>query len=331
MFRRSKNILIFILFLCLAFPVQAQESFRVIFWNVENLFDCKDDPMKNDNEFLPDAKRSWTPYRYWEKIRKIAKGIIASGNDYVPDLVGLCEVENDSCLYDLTRRSPLREAGYRYVMTDSPDQRGIDVALLYQRANFKVLQHQAIRVPHKQLKKGATRDVLHVVGKVVSGDTLDVIVCHLPSRSGGQAKSEPYRIWVADMIKQTADSLMKVRRNPYIVMMGDFNDYPTNKSMQRLCSGKHFHNLMKDKKGGTYRYRGEWGILDQFIVSGSLLKKKSNIRTSKAKAQVLRHAFLLEEDDRYGGDKPFRTYNGMKYQGGFSDHLPISLDLTISD
>jgi predicted extracellular nuclease len=114
-------------------------------------------------------------------------------------------------------------------------------------------------------------------------------------------------------------------------MMGDFNDYPMNKSMKRLCSGKHLHNLMKDKKGGTYRYRGEWGILDQFIVSGSLLKKKSNIRTSKAKAQVLRHAFLLEEDDRYGGDKPFRTYNGMKYQGGFSDHLPISLDLTISD
>ena len=331
MFRRSKNIFIFILFLCLAFPVQAQESFRVVFWNVENLFDCKDDPRKNDNEFLPDAKRSWTPYRYWEKIRKIAKGIIASGNDYVPDLVGLCEVENDSCLYDLTRRSPLREAGYRYVMTDSPDQRGIDVALLYQRANFKVLQHQAIRVPHKQLKKGTTRDILHVVGKVVSGDTLDVIVCHLPSRSGGQAKSEPYRIWVADMIKQTADSLMKVRRNPYIIMMGDFNDYPTNKSMKRLCSGKHLHNLMTGKKGGTYRYRGEWGILDQFIVSGSLLKKKSNVRTSKENAQILCHPFLLEEDDKYGGEKPFRTYNGMKYQGGFSDHLPICLDLTIGD
>ena len=320
-----------ILFLCLALPVRAQESFRVLFWNVENLFDCKDDPRKNDNEFLPDAKRNWTPYRYWEKVRNLAKGIIASGNDYVPDLVGLCEVENDSCLYDLTRRSPLREAGYRYVMTDSPDQRGIDVALFYQRASFKVLLHQSIRVPHKQLKKGPTRDILHVVGKVVSGDTLDVMVCHLPSRSGGQAKSEPYRIFVADLIKQTVDSLLEVRHHPYIILMGDFNDYPTDKSMKRLCSGKRLHNLMKGKKGGSYRYRGEWGMLDQFIVSGSLLKKKSNIRTSKDKAQVLCHPFLLEEDDKYGGEKPFRTYNGMRYQGGFSDHLPICLDLTIGD
>lgn len=166
------------IFLCLAFPVRAQESFRVLFWNVENLFDCKDDPQKNDNEFLPDAKRNWTPYHYWEKVRNLAKGIIASGDEYVPDLVGLCEVENDSCLYDLTRRSPLREAGYRFVMTDSPDQRGIDVALLYQRAKFKLLQHQSIRIPHKQLKRGATRDILHVVGQVVSGDTLDVIELH---------------------------------------------------------------------------------------------------------------------------------------------------------
>ena len=216
-------------------------------------------------------------------------------------------------------------------MTDSPDQRGIDVALLYQRAKFKLLQHQSIRIPHKQLNRGATRDILHVVGQVVSGDTLDVMVCHFPSRSGGQAESEPYRIFVAETLKHHVDSLLEVRSQPYIIVMGDFNDYPTDKSLKRLCSGNGLQNLMKGKKGGTYRYRGEWGILDQFIVSGSLLKKKSHIRTSKAKAQVLRHAFLLEEDDKYGGDKPFRTYNGMKYQGGFSDHLPISLDLTIGD
>lgn len=331
MFRRSKNILLFILFLCLAFPVQAQESFRVVFWNVENLFDCKDDPRKNDNEFLPDAKRHWTPYRYWEKVRNLAKGIIASGDDYVPDLVGLCEVENDSCLYDLTRRSPLKEAGYRFVMTDSPDQRGIDVALLYQRGSFKLLQHQSIRIPHKQVKRGPTRDILHVVGKVVFGDTLDVIVCHLPSRSGGQAQSEPYRIFVADKLRQVVDSLMNVREHPSIIMMGDFNDYPTDKSIKRLCSGKHLRNLMKGQTGGTYRYRGEWGILDQFIVSESLLKKKSNIRTSTKQVQIMRHPFLLMEDQKYGGDKPFRTYNGMKYQGGFSDHLPIVLDLIIRD
>ena len=296
----------------------AQDSFRVLFWNSENLFDCKDDLKKNDNEFLPDATRYWTYFRYRDKVKNLAKGIIASGNEYVPDLVGLCEVENDSCLYDLTRRSPLKEAGYRYVMTDSPDQRGIDVALLYQRGSFKLIQHQSIRIPSKQLKKVPTRDILHVVGKVVSGDTLDVMVVHYPSRRGGKAKSEPYRLLVAEILKQTVDSVMQVRQNPNVVIMGDFNDGPSSAVMKKLCSDGRLVNLMQGKKEGTYRYRGKWEILDQFLVS-------RNVRAKNV--EILRHPFLLEEDEKYGGDKPFRTYNGMKYQGGFSDHLPIILDL----
>ena len=318
MFHRSKYILIFIWFLCLAFPAWAQESLRVLFWNTENLFDCKDDPKKNDNEFLPEATRHWTYFRYRDKIKNLAKGIIASGTDYVPDLVGLCEVENDSCLYDLTRRSPLKEAGYRYVMTDSPDQRGIDVALLYQRGSFKLIQHQSIQIPSKQLKKAPTRDILHVVGKVVSGDTLDVMVVHYPSRRGGKAKSEPHRLLVTEILKQTVDSVMQVRQNPNVVIMGDFNDGPSSAVMKKLCSDGRLVNLMQGKKEGTYRYRGKWEILDQFLVS-------RNVRAKNV--EILRHPFLLEEDEKYGGDKPFRTYNGMRYQGGFSDHLPIILDL----
>jgi len=305
------------LFLCFPCQVEAQESFRVMFWNVENLFDTKDDPQKNDNEFLPDAIRHWNYFRYRDKLKNLAKGIIASGREYVPDLVGLCEVENDSCLYDLTRRSPLREAGYRYVITDSPDQRGIDVALLYQRGSFRLLQHQSIRIPNKRLKKDPTRDILHVVGKVLSGDSLDVFVCHMPSRRGGQAKSEPYRLLTARILKQAVDSVMAIRKSPHVVVMGDFNDYPTDKSMKILCSDDRLRNLMIDRKEGTYRYRGEWGILDQFLVSENVKVKK---------VEILRHPFLLEEDEKYGGDKPFRTYNGMKYLGGFSDHLPVSFD-----
>ena len=306
------------LFLCFPSQVEAQESFRVLFWNTENLFDCKDDPKKNDNEYLLEAIRHWTFSRYRDKVKNLAKGIIASGNEYVPDLVGLCEVENDSCLYDLTRRSPLKEAGYRYVMTDSPDQRGIDVALLYQRGSFKLIQHQSIRIPSKQLKKTPTRDILHVVGKVVSGDTLDVMVVHYPSRRGGKAKSEPYRLLVTEILKQTVDSVMQVRQNPNVVIMGDFNDGPSSAVMKKLCSDGRLVNLMQGKKEGTYRYRGKWEILDQFLVS-------RNVRAKNV--EILRHPFLLEEDEKYGGDKPFRTYNGMKYQGGFSDHLPIILDL----
>ena len=309
-------------FLFLPIHAEAQEPFRVMFWNVENLFDIKDDPHKNDNEFLPDAARHWNFFRYRDKLKNLAKGVIASGNEYVPDLVGLCEVENDSCIYDLVKRSPLREAGYRYVMTDSPDQRGIDVALLYQRGSFRLLQHQSIRIPHEQVERGPTRDILHVVGQVVSGDTLDVIVCHMPSRSGGQLESEPYRLFTARKLRQVADSLMDVRMNPYLVIMGDFNDYPTNRSLKEvLCGDDKLRNLMKGMKGGTYRYRGEWGILDQFLVSENV---------SVRGVEILRHPFLLEEDEKYGGEKPFRTYNGMKYQGGYSDHLPIVLDLWIS-
>ena len=317
------------IFLCFAAPACAQESFRVLFWNVENLFDTKDDPRKNDNEYLPDATRHWNHFRYREKLKCLAKGIIASGDEFVPDLVGLCEVENDSCLYDLTRRSPLREANYRYVMTESPDQRGIDVALLYQRGSFQLLQHQSIRIPHKRLKKGPTRDILHVVGKVLSGDTLDVFVCHMPSRSGGQAKSEPYRLMTAGILKQSVDSVMRFRKRPHVLVMGDFNDYPTDKSMEKLCLDGKLRNLMKGKKGGTYRYRGEWGILDQIVVSGSMLDPSSTIRTTPEQAQIVRHSFLLEEDDKYGGDIPSRTYIGARYHGGYSDHLPVCVDLDI--
>ena len=255
------------LFLCFPSQVEAQESFRVLFWNTENLFDCKDDPKKNDNEYLPEAIRHWTFSRYRDKVKNLAKGIIASGHEYVPDLVGLCEVENDSCLYDLTRRSPLKEAGYRYVMTDSPDQRGIDVALLYQRGSFKLIQHQSIRIPSKQIKKAPTRDILHVVGKVVSGDSLDVMVVHLPSRRGGKAKSEPHRLLVAEILKQTVDSLIQIRQNPNVIIMGDFNDGPSSAVMKKLCSDGRLVNLMQGQKEGTYRYRGKWEILDQFLVS----------------------------------------------------------------
>lgn len=299
------------------------ETLRVMFWNIENLFDIKDDRAKQDDDFLPDADRHWTYSRYRDKLKNIAKTIVASGNERVPDLVGLCEVENDSCLYDLIKRSPLREAGYRYVMTNSPDERGIDVALLYQRGSFKLLDKQSIRIPNRLVKRGPTRDILHVVGKVVSGDTLDVLVCHLPSRSEGKAKSEPFRLLVAKMLRQTADSLMNVRKNPYLVIMGDFNDYPSDKSLRKVLCGKgDLINLMKGLDGGTYRYRGEWGIFDQFVVSASMYRNLE-------KVQIVRHPFLLEEDDRYGGDKPFRTYNGLRYHGGFSDHLPIVSDFLI--
>lgn len=335
---KSKCICFVTLFLCLVLPAQAQESFRVLFWNVENLFDTHDNPRKDDNEFLPDATRHWTPYRYREKLKNLAKAIVASGGEYMPDLVGLCEVESDTCMRDLVRYSPLKEAGYRYVMTHSPDERGINVTLLYQRGSFELLHSQSIDIPYRRVNERPTRDILHVAGKVVSGDTLDVLVCHMPSRSGGAQRREPFRLLSARVLRQTVDSLMLVRRHPHVLIMGDFNDYPTDKSINKVLGAlpsdnevrpNELYNLMHGLEKGTYRFRGAWGIFDQFIVSGSMLQEDGAIRTSPGKAQILLHPFLLEEDEKYGGDKPFRTYNGLKYQGGFSDHLPIALDLEI--
>ena len=172
-----KKTILFLCLCCVAGFAYAQEPFRVMFYNVENLFDCRHDTLKNDYEFLADSPKGWMPARYHDKLAKIAKVIIATGEKNVPDLVELCEVENDHCLKDLTENSPLREAGYRYVMTDSPDERGIDVALLYQRGSFKLLDKSSIPVPYQEVERRPTRDILHVAGKVVSGDTLDVFVC----------------------------------------------------------------------------------------------------------------------------------------------------------
>lgn len=308
----------------------AQEPFRVMFYNVENLFDTKDDTLKNDHEFLPEATRKWNYFRYKDKINKIARVIISTGKDNIPDLVGLCEVENNSCLLDLIKYSPLREAGYRYVMTHSPDERGIDVALLYQRGTFKLLEKQVIPVPLERLRKSPTRDILHVAGQVISGDTLDVFVCHMPSRSEGEKRTEPYRLFASQILKSSVDSLMKIRQHPYLLVMGDFNDTPHKPSVSQL-NEVGLINMMDDKSGGTYQYRGKWEILDQFLVSESLSNDNGRIHTVKDQSFIIRYPFLLEEDDKYGGEKPYRTYHGMKYQGGYSDHLPIAIDLIIRD
>lgn len=326
----------------------AQEKipFRVVSWNIENLFDTHHDSLKNDHEFLPDAMRHWNYGRYKRKLADLARVITAIGEWNPPALVGLCEVENDTVLRDLTRRSPLKALGYRYVMTDSPDLRGIDVALLYQRDLFKLLSYRSIRIsPFKQHRP--TRDLLHVSGLLLTGDTLDVMVCHLPSRSGGAKESEPYRLFAAGKLRAEADSILNARHHPQLIIMGDFNDYPTNKSIREVLGAKAppavsesqdisplklYHLLArkaKSKDFGSYKYQGEWGLLDHLIVSGNLLNQSGCFFTNEEKANVCLLPFLLKEDEKYGDKEPFRTYKGMKYQGGISDHLPIYTDFEL--
>ncbi|MBR3624879.1 MAG: endonuclease/exonuclease/phosphatase family protein [Bacteroidaceae bacterium] len=344
--RRVIILSVFLCCSCIAFAQQKDSlTLRVMSYNVENLFDYEHDSLKNDHEFLPDAERRWNRRKYKRKLNAIASVITAVGGWEAPALVGLCEVENERALTDLTKHSKLRRQGYRYVMTNSPDERGIDVALLYQPGSFRLVETQSI---HVELPGGdATRDILHVVGQLQNLDTLDVFVCHFPSRSGGEKESEPKRLAAASILKQAVDSLVALRRDAKIIMMGDFNDYPENRSIREALAAedayptlpayradKLYHLLAGNARGrhdyGSYRYRGEWGFLDHMIVTGNLLQPSSNLYTVPGQADVFRAKFLLEPDTRYGGDFPHRNYSGVKYsKKGYSDHLPIFADFRL--
>lgn len=337
------RLFLLILFSILSLQVEqvfSQNRLRAMFYNVENLFDCKHDSLKQDYEFLPSSMKAWHYARYKQKLNNIAKVITAVGEWEPPALVGLCEVENDTTIIDLIKHSSLNELGYRYVMTHSLDQRGVDVALLYQRGVFKLLASDSIRIyfPFKDCRP--TRDILHVMGQIATGDSLDVFVCHMPSRMGGEQESEPNRLYAASLLRHCVDSVMTYRQNPKILIMGDFNDYPYNRSITQALGAKapslhlenkSLYNLLAQKERnlslGSYKYQGEWNILDQLIVSGTLLDDKQNITTSCSKAKIFHPTFLLQRDDKFGDVKPYRTYNGMKYIGGYSDHLPVYVDL----
>ena len=286
--------------------------------NCENLFDTRHDSLKNDLEFLPDGSYKWTPYRYWAKLNHLGQEIVAQ-SDPVPDFVAMCEVENDSVMFDLTKRSLLRNAGYEYVMTSSPDERGIDVALLYQPASFALLHSHSIRIkPLPDTRP--TRDILYASGLVITGDTLHIFVVHAPSRRGGEQASRPYRLLVASQLAEAVDSVYAISRDAKIIIAGDFNDYADSPVLQYLYE-HHLINMSADAQGShgakaTYRWHGEWRSLDQILCSPSLAARKQS-------SVIGDLPFLLEDDEKYGGKKPYRTYLGPRYLGGYSDHLPL--------
>ena len=287
--------------------------------NCENLFDYHHDEGKDDTEYLPEATRHWTKKRYWQKLNNIAQELLSCSDDGIPDLIALCEVENDSALIDLTKRSLLRNAGYEYLMTSSPDLRGIDVALLYSPFTFAPIRSYSIRVtPVERMRP--TRDILYACGQTVSGDTLHVFVVHFPSRFGGEKYSRPFRQAAADRLCQSIDSIQTVTSEPKILIAGDFNDGDESLIIKQI-EQHDIRNLTKEAsapKGvhGTYRYKGQWESIDHILGSPSISNKVGA-------AFIHAPEFLLEEEKRYGGYRPRRTYNGPRYQPGYSDHLPL--------
>lgn len=285
--------------------------------NCENLFDTRHDVGKEDSEFLIGGVRHWNEQKYWLKVNRIGQEILSCSDD-LPALVALSEVENDSVLRDLTRRSLLRGAGYEYLMTQSPDVRGLDVALLYRPAKFRPICYEEITVPLVGEMR-PTRDVLYVKGETVSGDTLHVFVLHAPSRYGGELVSRPYRLQVMKALEASLPAMPA-----HVIVTGDFNDYDKSASLRTL-ERAGLVNVSKQARGrhgtrGTYRYQGEWRSIDHFLVTPSMLSKIDSVYIND-------QPFLLEEDSKYGGKRPKRTFQGMRYRKGFSDHLPLVLRL----
>lgn len=288
-------------------------------YNCENLFDVEHDEGKKDYDFLPDGEYHWTRGRMFAKLKGIAKVIAAVDQERPVDLVGLCEIENDSVLTFLTERTMLHRLGYKYIVTHSNDERGIDVALLYSPFNFHPVEEpECIRTNNIDR---ATRDVLHVCGTLNSGDTIDVYICHLPSMIGGR-EAKHNSMEVASVLRQNIDSVISMRKTSNVIVMGDFNADINTPIVKHICADD-LVDLMADKKDGTYKYHGQWSIIDHILVSKTLLDKSSHLYTSFEESGIYSAPFLLEEDKSYGGMKPKRTYIWRKYNKGLSDHLPV--------
>jgi predicted extracellular nuclease len=315
-------------------------DFRLMFYNVENLFDCFDDSLRLDNEFLPMGVRNWTWEKYQRKSQKIAKVFLAAGGWEFPDIIGIAEIENRFVLDGLFKLGYLNNMGYEIIHRESPDRRGIDVALLYQPETFQPIDTSFLNLIYEGASTSTTREILYVKGKTNTDDTLHIFVNHWPSRWDGQLESEKKRIGAARLLKNKVDEIFVANSKALIVIMGDFNDYPANKSLQielkalaptKKYTNTNLYNLaypFVSKAGlGSNKYLGKWGMLDQFIVSGAVLNKSGFFYCEPKDMSLFRPDFLLEADQTYFGQKPFRTFVGYKYNDGFSDHLPIILDL----
>ena len=326
---------------------KANAGIRIAFYNVENYFDTKDDSLKNDNEFLPDGVKAWNYKRYREKQNNIYRTFMAMGGwDGPPSLIGVCEIENRFVLEDLLRQTELKKFNYGVVHEESPDNRGIDVGLFYRKDHIRILKHQALPLIFPFDTAGKTRDILYVKALVLGKDTLHYFVNHWPSRWGGQAKSEPRRMEAAKVIRNKVDSIQNAYADAHIIIIGDLNDEYENRSIieglraktevEALKPGDLFNytrQVMAKTGMGSHKYQGHWGTLDHVIVSQSLLRgeQAGKLKASPQGAFIFTGRFLLEEDTRNTGFQPFRTYAGPKYLGGFSDHLPVFLDLLFTN
>lgn len=309
------------------------EKFSIVFYNVENLFDPSDDPGKNDSEFTPSGKNHWTISRLNKKVMMVYRAIISASDGQYPDIIGLVEIENLWVLEYLIKKTPLLEGNYGIIHKESPDMRGIDVALLYRKGRIVPLDYNFIPVPGNSNAGFSSRDILEFKAGL-NGETLHFFVNHWPSRSGGYIETQGKRNLAAGILRHTIDSIQTKQPLSKILLMGDFNATPEEVCFVKILDATmqphekrptQLINLSQfwQKRGtGTIRSRGQWEIFDQFICTYNLLND-NGLTILPSEVSICTAEFLLETDNRYLGKKPFRTYLGPVYHGGVSDHLPI--------
>ncbi len=305
---------------------------RVVFYNVDNLFDTNNDSLTDDEEFVQGGPRGWNFDKYWDKVYSLSKVIIAAGEWLPPDIIGLCEVENRGVVEDLIYKTNLSKYNYRLIHKDSPDSRGIDVCLIYRDDTIEVLDYD-YSVPYLWKKENyRSREVLHAVLNI-SGDTLHLFVNHWPSRRGGVLATQGRRTEVSDFISYKVDSLTSVSGvDTNILIMGDFNSSPDDATITNLVNGAGEMTLVNLAESwpvgkGSYKYQGKWEYIDQIIISESLLYGHNGIKTSIDKSGVFNSGFLMVKDNNYTGERPLSTWWGYSYEGGYSDHLPVIVEI----
>jgi hypothetical protein len=302
---------------------------RLMFYNVENLFDTFNDSLTDDDEFLPGGLRRWNSKRYYLKINSLYKTIAAAGEWDAPDIIGFCEIENKKVLEDLIYYTNLSRYEYGIVHEDSPDPRGIDVCLIYRKDRVRILNYRYV-VPQGFSDQGfKTRSVLYTECEI-EGDTIHLFVNHWPSRRGGVLAAEDQRSEIAAMESSITGSIAESSGGKAkIIIMGDFNCTPDDQLISMLAGGGKMINLTETLPSGTgtYRYMGTWELIDQIIVSYELINSDHGLFTLQKMFRIFKPDFLLKSDPKYPGMSPFSTYNGFRYQGGYSDHLPVILDL----
>lgn len=320
---------------------QGDRSIRIAFWNMENFFDPFVDTTRVYNDYTEEGMQHWTKYRFYKKRNNIYKVILAMSEMRPIGIMGVCEIENEYVINMVFAQTPLKKFNYSWVHYDSPDRRGIDAAIVYSKDLFTLISSEAIPYVNPKELDYHSRDIIY--GKFVDkkvGDTLHVFVNHWPSKYSGELETVEARNVAAAIVRSRVDSLTNINPEAKIAIMGDMNDIPEAPCLHDVLKARHITECTNDRMlvnlfahnsdfdiEGTLKFHESWQIFDQIILSKPLIEDSEKLHYKENSARIFHTDFMLEEDETYHGMKLIRTYVGPRYIGGFSDHLPVYIDL----